>query len=513
MVEKYPADTKPVLVTGATGYVGGRLVMKLLGDGYRVRAMARSKAKLAARSWAGQAGLELVEADARDLESLRKACAGCRVAYYLIHSMNPETKDFAQADRQAAENMKQAAAAAGLERIVYLGGLIPEDQGMSHHLASRAEVGDILASGSVPVTIFRAAMILGSGSVSFEIMRYLVDRLPVMITPAWVRTPVQPISIRNVLGYLVQCLHHEETIGRTFDICGPEVMTYQDLFQIYAREAGLPRRRILPIPFLTPKLSSYWIHLVTPVHSSIAVPLAEGLSNTVVCRDNSIKAIIPQNLMTCRETILRILYKREHQIVETCWLDAGVLRPSEWAHAGDVSYAGGSMISLAYFVRLAAGPETIWKPVVAIGGNQGWYYADFLWRLRGMLDKLAGGFSARRGRRHNTELAVGDALDFWRVSEINPPHHLMLVADMKTPGDAALEFRIVPAGKNQSEIRMISRFMPKGLWGLAYWYALLPFHKWIFKGMLKNLAQNLGAQITKGPGSLTDDQCRLEPGR
>ena len=282
-----------ILVTGATGYVGARLVSRLLWRGYSVRAAGRSLDRLRKRHWADHPLVELVVADALDPGSLGKACEGCGAAYYLVHSMVPGEKDFEETDRKAAENMARAAGEAGLSRLIYLGGLGEDEPSLSPHLRSRAEVGEILAGGATPVTVLRAAMILGAGSTSFEILRYLVDRLPVMITPRWVRTECQPIGIRNVLDYLVGCLETPATAGGSFDIGGPDVVTYRELMHAYAREAGLRRRFILPIPVLSPSLSSKWIHLVTPVHAEVAQPLAEGLVNRVVCRDRRIRELIP----------------------------------------------------------------------------------------------------------------------------------------------------------------------------------------------------------------------------
>jgi len=491
---------EPVLVTGSTGYVGGRLVPKLLEGGYRVRALGRSVAKLKGRPWAGHPNVELAQGDVLDLESLRRAAQGCWAAFYLVHSMLADPKTYSQTDRQAAKNMIQAAGEAGFDRLIYLGGLgSAADPHLSEHLRSRTEVAEILKSGPVPATFLRAAMILGSGSASFEILRYLVDRLPVMVTPRWVFTPVQPIGITNVLGYLQGCLEHDEVKGQTFDIGGPEVVTYRQLFDVYAQEAGLRRRLIIPVPVLTPTLSSYWIHLVTPVPAAIAQPLAKGLSNAVICQENRIREIIPQELLTCRETIRRALDRIEQQRVDTCWMDAGRAAPPEWLACGDADYAGGTVLTCAYRAVVAGAPDEVWPAIGGIGGERGWYYGNLLWKLRGLGDRLLGGIGFRGGRRHPTELQPGDALDFWRVLEVDPPQRLLLLAEMKLPGEAVLEFSLSPAGPGQTELRQIARFLPRGLAGLIYWYALAPFHHWIYAGMLRAIAKAAGKTVVSGP--------------
>jgi uncharacterized protein YbjT (DUF2867 family) len=491
---------KPVLVTGSTGYVGGRLVPKLLDSGYPVRASGRSIAKLKARPWAKHPLVELAKGDVLDFESLKEAAQGCRAAFYLVHSMVADPKGFAETDRTAAQNMVRAAAAAGLEHIIYLGGLgVTEDPRLSQHLRSRQEVAEILQAGPVPTTFLRAAMILGSGSASFEILRYLVDRLPVMITPRWVHNPVQPIAIRNVLNYLQGCLEHPETRGQTFDIGGPEVMTYRQLFDIYAEEAHLRRRLIIPVPVLTPALSSYWIHLVTPVPASIARPLAEGLSNPVVCRDNRIRDIIPQELLDCRQTIRLALERVKQQEIDTCWTDAGATVPPEWTYCGDTAYAGGTILESCYSVQIQATPEEVWQPIIKMGGDTGYYFGNSLWRLRGWLDRLLGGIGFRAGRRHPLELRVGDALDFWRVLEVEPPHRLLLLAEMKLPGEAVLDFLLTPQGEGRVELKQTARFLPRGLGGIIYWYSLVPFDRWIYRGMSGALAAAVGKPVVKGP--------------
>jgi uncharacterized protein YbjT (DUF2867 family) len=490
---------EPVLITGATGYVGGRLVMQLLRAGYRLRVMGRSLEKLRCRLWGGHPDVELVEADVLDPASLLRAAKGCWAVFYLVHSMNAQKRDFVETDRRAARNMVKAATDAKMDRIVYLGGLGRDDSSLSRHLRSRTEVARILQSGPVPTTFLRAAMILGSGSASFEILRYLVERLPIMVTPRWVDTPCQPIAIRNVLNYLQGCLEQDALRGGTFDIGGPDILSYRDLMRLYAEEAGLPGRWVVPVPFLTPRLSSYWIHLVTPVPSTIARPLAEGLRTPVVCRENRIRDILPQELLPCREAIGLALEETLKQKVETCWSDAGKLEVPEWLHCGDAPYAGGTVLECGYRALVKAAPEEIWESIVSIGGNKGWYGGTFLWRIRGAIDRFLGGMGLRRGRRHPTELYVGDALDFWRVLELDKPYRLLLVAEMKLPGEATLEFTVHPLGNGRSELKQLSRFLPKGLLGILYWYALYPFHQWLFSRMMKGIARSLNRPLVQGP--------------
>ncbi len=506
----------PVLVSGGTGYVGGRLVPLLLQSGIRVRVMGRSLAKLQCRPWSRHPAIELVQADMMDADSLVKAARGCWAAFYLVHSMNRRGRDFAAADRRAARNMVRAAERGGLGRIIYLGGLGQEKSGLSEHLRSRREVARILQSGSVPTTFLRAAVILGSGSASFEMLRYLVERLPVMTTPRWVRTPCQPIAIRNVLHYLKGCLEKEETAGQTLDIGGPDVLTYQRLMEIYAEEAHLPRRWIIPVPVLTPRLSSYWVHLVTPLPSSIARPLMEGLRTPVVCQEDRIRSLIPQELLSCREAIRLALQSVEQQKIETCWSDAGPLAAPEWTQCGDAPYAGGTVLESGYRAVLDSGPREVWAAIRRIGGSTGWYGARPLWLMRGALDRLTGGVGLRRGRRHPSEIRVGDALDFWRVLQVEDGRRLQLLAEMKLPGEAILDFRLHPLPGNRTELQQLSRFLPRGLFGLLYWYALYPLHQAVFKAMLRGIAKAVGKTIEAGPDRFAprrDNVCRIPPER
>ncbi|MFH0729910.1 MAG: SDR family oxidoreductase [Pseudomonadota bacterium] len=503
----------PVLVTGATGYIGGRLVPRLLANGVHVRAFGRSMDKLACRPWSAHPRVTLVQGDVLDADTLAQAAKGCRAIFYLVHSMISKKSAYVEADRRAAKNLVHAAARGGVDRIIYLGGLGESDhRNISRHLRSRHEVARILQSGPVPATVLRAAMILGSGSASFEILRYLVDRLPVMITPKWVHTPTQPIAIGNVLGYLAGCLENDAVVGQTFDIGGPEVLTYADLIRIFSEEAGLPQRKVIPLPILSAGLSARWIHLITPVPASIARPLTEGLSLPTICTENRIREYIPQLLLTCREAIGIALKRLAQSQIDTCWSDAGKLVPPEWANCGDAQWAGGTILECGYRAIIRATPLETWAPISRIGGKTGWYAADFLWRIRSVLDRLAGGFGLRRGRRHPIDLSAGDALDFWRVLEVTPAQRLLLLAEMKMPGEALLDIQITPRGKSETELQLLSRFLPRGLAGLCYWYMLYPFHQWVFTRMLMGIAHAIDRPIVGYPERFTPvipDSCRI----
>ncbi len=500
-----------VAVLGATGYIGGRLVPALLAEGYTVRAIGRSAGKLQCRPWAHHPQTQIATADALDLASLCRALEGCHVLYYLVHSMAPGKGDFAQRDRQAAETARQAAAAAGVERIIYLGGLGDPETNLSEHLRSRFEVGQVLGAGPVPLTWLRAAVILGAGSASFEMIRYLTERLPVMVVPRWVDTPCQPIAVSNVLDYLVGVLRVPESAGCMFDIGGPEVLSYRQMLHLYAEVAGLPRRYIVGVPVLTLRLSSLWIHLVTPIPASLARPLAEGLRNPAVCRENAIQRLVPVRLLSPREAMARAIERTRAHQVTSCWSDAGPLPAPEWASCADPHYAGGTVFQEAYAVEVDVPPQRVWEVITRLGGETGWLFANRLWAVRGGVDRLLGGVGLRRGRRHPTDIRIGDALDFWRVLDVVPGERLVLLAEMRLPGEAVFDLRLSPHGGG-SRVELRARYRPKGLWGMVYWQALVPAHRWLFRGFLKRLAWAAGARRTQNPYRLppsSEDACTL----
>ncbi|MFT5424708.1 MAG: hypothetical protein ACI89L_002506 [Phycisphaerales bacterium] len=474
---------KTIFVTGATGYIGGRLVPRLTEGGYRVVCLARDPEKLAARPWANHPGIQIVKGDLTDVVALTDQLSGCDAAYYLVHSMMTSGSEYADQDLILARRFAEAAKRAGVERIVYLGGLGETGPGLSRHLSSRREVENALGSHGVPVTVLRAAMIIGSGSASFEILRYLVERLPVMITPRWVRTECQPIAIRDVLWYLIETLEHPMTIGKTLEIGGPDVMTYHEIMTTMASARGLPRRLIIPVPLLTPRLSSLWIHLITPLSHRIARPLAEGLRNRVVCKGDMANSLMPHRCLSVRDSMDAALGCIQENQVETSWSDAGVM-------PGDADWAGGTSFEDRRSKEIHASPESVFAAVCRVGGGQGYYAADWLWRVRGAIDRMVGGPGLRRGRRDSHEIEYGDAVDFWRVTAVKPGSNLELRAEMKLPGLALLGFNIEPSDKpGISRLEQFARFKPKGLLGILYWYAVLPFHSFIFSGMLRGIVR------------------------
>jgi uncharacterized protein YbjT (DUF2867 family) len=488
-----------VLVTGASGYIGGRLVPKLLEAGHEVRCLARTPAKLDDQPWRDQ--VEVAKGDADDRESLVAAMEGCHVAYYLLHSMGGGDGDFAERDRRLATTFRDAAAEAGLEQLVYLGGLGDEDDDLSPHLRSRHEVGAVLADGPVPVTELRAAIIIGSGSASFEMLRHLTDMLPVMVTPRWVSTRSQPIAIRDVLHLLTAVIETEEAKGRVLEIGGPDVLTYRELMATYAEVAGLRKRRVIPVPVLTPGLSSLWIGLVTPIPSGLARPLVESLVNEVVVRDRPISDIVQHDPLPFRRSVELALQRQRDLDVATTWAGAelGGRTPAD-PLPSDPDWSGGVVLDDCKVVTTSASPSDVYHTVTGIGGRRGWYVTKYLWSIRGLIDKLLGGVGMRRGRRHPDELRVGEALDFWRVEALVPDRLLRLRAEMKVPGTAWLEFTIETDGDG-SRLTQRARFHPRGLWGRLYWYSLLPFHAVIFGRMATRLAAAAEARAENAAGA------------
>lgn len=492
-------DQRLILIAGASGYVGARLAPRLLDAGYHVRTLARTPAKIAGQHWGKHPHLQIVRGDVLDPVSLQAAMSGCQSAFYLVHSMTAAVKDFASVDRTAAQNFVASAAQAEVERIIYLTGLGEESDLLSEHLRSRAEVARIFRQGSVPATILRAGVILGSGSASFEILRYLVDRLPVMVTPRWIDTPCQPISIVNVLNYLVGTLRADETCGETFDIGQEEIISYRKLMEIYAEEAQLHRRIVIPVPVLTPRLSSYWINLFTPLPPAIARPLVEGLRNPVVCHDTRIRSIIPQRLLDCREAIHDALEEiRQGQVVSS-WRESGTIPPAAWRDGSDPRWAGGTCYCDSRTIEVEVQCLQLWRAITCLGGGHGWYFADFLWQIRGLADRIVGGVGLQRGRRCPFDLRIGDAIDFWRVAQLEEGSHLLLVAEMKLPGVATLEFTITKVSDGIFRLQQTARFLPRGLAGILYWYSVLPAHHLVFNGMLKGIASASGGRISRGP--------------
>ena len=478
--------TRPavILVTGATGYIGGRLVPRLIDDGYCVRVLVRSRERARSRSWSNQ--VEVAVGDVLNPHDLATALDGVDTAYYLIHSMS-KGSSFHELDVQAAEAFGHAAKAAGVGRIIYLGGLGESEAELSRHLRSRQATGQALQASGVAVTEFRAAVIVGAGSISFEMIRHLVERLPIMICPRWIYSRIQPIAVDDVLDYLVSALTTPESEGLTIEIGGKDVTSYQGLILGYAEARGL-RRLLLPVPVLTPRLSSYWVHWMTPIATGISEALVEGLRNDVVVTNHLARRLFPHvRPRDYASAIAMVMTDLEAGRIDTSWSDA--TGPAVEPEIPVQLESREGMIIERRHRRIEAPARSVYRVITGIGAARGWFFADWTWRIRGMLDRLLGGAGLRRGRRHPDDLRVGDALDFWRVEDLRTDRLVRLRAEMKVPGRAWLQFRLAEAPDGTTHLEQTAAFIPKGLAGLAYWYGLYPVHSWIFGGLARAIAR------------------------
>jgi uncharacterized protein YbjT (DUF2867 family) len=480
---------KLILVTGATGYVGGRLVPRLIEAGYRVRCLARDPERLQGRPWLAPSGqgeqVEVRQGDALDKASLVAAMQGVSAAYYLIHGLQGGVVN-AERDMAAARNFAEAAEEAGIERIIYLGELVNTTDYLSPYLRARHETGYMLRLGRVPVTEFRAGMIVGSGSVLFEMIRYLSEREFLFICPRWFSSIAQPIAIRDVLSYLIEALNTPDSIGKMIEIGGASRLTYSDMLMAYAKERGL-KRYLVTTPFYAPRLSAYWVHMVTPIHWRVVLPLIDGLRAELVVHDDLAKRLFPQIKPLDFQTATHLaLLRVKKDMVETSWADALVTT------AGDIkpytfTVEQGLMIERRQAL-VDVSPDSVFRAYTGLGGDRGWLYMDWAWVVRGWLDKLVGGPGLRRGRRHPDEINVGESLDFWRVEAIEPARLMRLRAEMKVPGNAWLQFESVPNEDGKTLLVVNAFFDVHGVSGLLYWYAMFPFHKFIFDGLTSRLA-------------------------
>lgn len=484
-----PDPIPRILLTGATGYIGGRLLKALEAASCAVRCLARHpeflRPKVAPKT-------EVVAGNVLDPDTLTSALQGIHTAYYLVHSMGTGG-DFETEDRYAARNFGNAARAAEVKKIIYLGGLGERDQALSAHLRSRHEVGQILRESGVPVIEFRASIVIGSGSLSFEMIRALTERLPVMIAPRWVATRAQPIAIEDLLAYLIEAMQLDLDQSRVFEIGGADQASYGEIMQEYARQRGL-RRIIIPVPILTPRLSSLWLGLITPVYARIGRKLIDSLRHPTVVRDRTALEFFNVRPRGLREAIARAIRHEDKEVAETRWSDAlSSARPQrDWGSA-----RFGVRIVDSRTAHLNCSPARAFAPIRRIGGDTGWYYGPWLWRLRGFLDLLAGGVGLRRGRQDPERLSVGGTVDLWRVEAYEPNRLLRLSAEMKLPGRAWLEFE-VQGDVSVSVIRQTAIFDPVGLRGLVYWYLLSPLHQLVFAGMLRGIVAAAVREVEQG---------------
>jgi uncharacterized protein YbjT (DUF2867 family) len=460
----------------------------------------REITKIQNKIWHGHPNLESVYADAYDKNSLSNAASGCTDAYYLIHSMYPNTNNFVQKDILAAENMVYAVNNSTLKHIIYLGGLGGDIANASKHLKSRKQVGEILSNSKAKVTILQAAMIIGSGSVSFEILRYIVERLPIMITPKWIHTKSQPISIRNVINYLLICLKNEALKGKNLDIGGPEIVTYKQLMEIYSTEANLRNRPTITLPFNDPfQSSAHFLNQILPLHISIIKPLVASLRNETICHNGDIAKYVQQYLFTPKEAIRNSINETRQVILHENFQYNGWPPPMEWSYFGDPKWAGGSIKYNRWGVILNGEIDKVWNIITNIGGTKGWHHVNYLWKLRGLIDQLMGGFGIQRGRPNGKRLKRGDIIDCWRVTDVREKERLLLQSEIKLPGIGSLCFKLKKISNKKIFLDQIACFVPRGIGGLFYWQALVPIHNYVFKGMIKAIAKESKCDILHGP--------------
>ncbi|MBC8985474.1 SDR family oxidoreductase [Pedobacter sp. N36a] len=475
-----------ILLTGANGYIGTRLLPVLLAAGHEVVCMVRDKRRFSEASDFGDQ-VQIITGDLLKPETLVEIPSNIDAAYYLVHSMSASEHGFSELETASAQNFIAALKHSQCQQLIYLTGIV-NDLGLSEHLSSRLAVEDVLKQSGIPFTILRAAIIIGSGSASFEIIRDLTEKLPVMVAPKWIKTKCQPIGIRDVLRYLSGVLLNEKAMQQTFDIGGPDILSYREMMLQYAEVRHL-RRFILTLPLLTPRLSSLWLNMVTSVPYALARSLVDSMKNEVVCKENCISSVVPGACLPYRKNLALAFEKIEQNSIVSSWKDALNRGYLDTSFMDQVKVPQNGTLEYKVKMPFERDPQEVFENIWSIGGNRGWYYADWLWNLRGFLDKLMGGVGTRRGRTSNISIHAGDVVDFWRVLLADQQNkRLLLFAEMKVPGEAWLEFKVIEF-HGQYFLSQIATFRPSGLWGRAYWYAMFPFHIFLFNGMARRITQ------------------------